>query len=171
METFCKINPMWFILAVNVIAAFLVPFLTYRYAHKNNVKTLREKWLSELRAAVAAYIEATSNLFYANDIRYQKLSSTTQMSDMERSQYIRRSEEAQAKVSSAWTRIRLLFKDGDSEFQRLEPLLEDLRKSVDEPSRTVAGIGMDPGTWTSAQDAFLKESNLVLTSVWATITK
>ena len=171
MQNFCSINPMWFILAVNVIAAFLVPFLTYRYTHKNNVKTLREKWMSELRSAVSAYIESTTNLYYANDTRYQKLTSMSHTVDSERGQYIKRSEEAQAKVTAAWTRIRLMFKDGDADFVRLEPLLEALRKSVDEPKKTDFGIVMDHKSWVSAQDLFLKESNSILASVWTKITE
>lgn len=38
MEKLYNLNPTWLILAVNVIAAFLVPFLTYKYSHKNNIK-------------------------------------------------------------------------------------------------------------------------------------
>src|SRR5687768_6655044 len=98
----CDFNPVWLILAVNVVAAFLVPFLTYKYAHKNNLKTLRERWIAEFRASTAGYVEACSALYYANDSRYQKLSVSNVPSEADRSAHIKRSEEGQSKVTAAW---------------------------------------------------------------------
>lgn len=171
MEKLCNINPMWLILAVNIIAVILVPFLTYKYAHKNNIKTLREKWISEFRGATSAYVEACSSLYYANDSRYQKLSYPNTPSDADRTQYIRRCEEAQSKVEAAWAKIRLLFKHGDADFARLEPLLANFRKGVDQPANDSAQFHMEPKPWREAQDAFLKESNAVLGAEWAKILK
>lgn len=171
MEKLCNINPMWLILAVNVIAAFLVPFLTYRYAHKNNIKILREKWISDFRGSSSTYVEACSNLYYANDTRYQKLSAPNTLSDAERTGYIKRCEEAQSKVTAARAKIRLLFKNGDSDFIRLEPLLEKLKESVDQPKKNGSQLHMEPSIWNSSQDALLTECNIILAAEWSKITE
>jgi hypothetical protein len=171
MTMICNLNPMWFILGVNVIAAFLVPFLTYRYAHKNNLRTLQEKWISEFRGATSSYVEACSNLYYANDTRYQKLSSPNTPTDADRTALIKRCEEAQSKITAASAKIRLLFKNNDNDFKRLEPLLENLRQSVDKPVKSGDQFHMKPKPQDEAQEAYLKECHAILTTGWDKITK
>lgn len=171
MSIICSINPIWLILAVNVIAAFLVPFLTYRYAHKNNLKMLQEKWISELRGATSYYVEACSNLYYANDVRYQKLSHTNTPTDADRTVYIKRCEEAQSKVTAALANIRLLFKNNDKHYKKLGPLLENLNKTVNTPAKNGAQFHMELKPWNDALDAYLIECNTILSDEWAKITK
>ena len=171
IEKICSINPLWLILVVNALALFLVPFLTYQYAHRNNLRVLKEKWLSEFRAASASYVGACSKLYYANDTRYQKCSHPNTPSDAERTEYIKRCEEAQAEVTSARARIRLLFKEDDSDFSQLEPLIEKLKSSVDTPAQNGAQYHMKPKPWNDAQGEFLKAANKHLESQWSQITK
>lgn len=171
MAMLCEINPTWLILVVNVIAVLLVPFITYRYAHRNNLKTLRERWVSEFRTSTSSYVQACSDLYYANDMRYQKLSLPNTPADSERTSYIKRCDEAQSKVSAAWAKIRLLFKEGDKDFMRLEPLVKTLKDSVDKPAKIGDAFHMEPKLWNDSQDAFLKESNAILTAEWTKIAK
>jgi len=169
MEKLCTINPVWLILFVNVVAAFLVPFLTYRYAHKNNLKILREKWISEFRSSTAAYLEACLNFYYANDVRCRKFVFGNELSESERAGHERRCEEGQSRVTAASSKIRLLFKKGDADFIRLEPLLEAFRKSIDELTQAESLCYMDPKPRNDAQDAFLKECNSILSVEWSKI--
>lgn len=171
MQQSCGLNPMWFVLAVNVIAAFLIPFLTYRYAHKNNLKTLAEKWISEFRTASASYVAACDELYYANDNRYQKLSPPNSPIEADRVAYIKRCEEAQSKVTGARAKIRLLFKEGDAAFNKIQPSMEELMKSSDEPVTSTSPWHMDTSRRNKAQHNFLEVCNVVLTEEWGKISK
>ena len=136
MEGIKSMNPLWAILVVNLIALFAVPFLTYRYAHKNNLKILKEKWISELRSASTDFIEACERLYYANDVLYGSTSGANVIPDDIRKMLQQRREEAQALVTSADAKIRLLFKEDDKSYIDMKSSIDNLIESVDKPSKS-----------------------------------
>ena len=56
-----KINPLWFILIINLLSLLLILYFT----HKNNIKLLNEKWLSNVRDALANLVGSCEALFLA----------------------------------------------------------------------------------------------------------
>jgi hypothetical protein len=163
-------NPLWGILVVNIVALFVVPFLAYRYAHKNNLKMLKEKWITEVRNASAALVEACSRLYSANDSLYQSTSGPTILPDAERKSLQNRRDDAYAEVTGAHAKMRLLFKDGDGDFRGLESTISGLISKVDEPVTTGNLRHMDPNARLQAQGEYLKKVNNLLHRHWNEIT-
>ncbi|MFT7389414.1 MAG: hypothetical protein ACI8VC_002681 [Candidatus Endobugula sp.] len=56
-------EPLWYILIANI----LIPYLTYLFAHKNNVRLMKERWLSSFREEVSflvSCVEENSELSF-----------------------------------------------------------------------------------------------------------
>lgn len=148
-------NPLWGILVVNIVALFGVPFLTYRYAHKNNLKILKEKWITEVRNASAELVDACFRLYYANDSLYQSTSGLTVLPDAERRPLQKRRDDAYAEVAGAHAKMKLLFKDGDEDFKGVEPAILGLISKVDEPVTKGNLLYMDSSGRDQAQNEYL----------------
>jgi hypothetical protein len=164
-------NPLWAILAVNLLALFVVPFLTYHFAHKNNLKILKEKWISELRNAATELIEACEKLYSANDSLCSSTSGGNILPDNLRKDLDKRIAEAQAHVTSAKAKIKLLFKDGDDAYQELENSIQNVISSVNEPSTMGDILYIETKKKNIAQEEYLVKVNTLLGRYWDEISK
>lgn len=166
-----EMNPLWAILAVNILALFLVPYLTYRYSHENNLKVLKEKWISSLREAAASVIEVSDNLYQANDVLYQSTGSGNVLDEELRKALQKRKHEAQASFAGVEARVRLLFKNGDVDFEGLKSLMDGLAKAVDKPTKVGDILHIDTERKNEAQTEFLNGVNDILHRHWNEISK
>ncbi len=164
-------NPLWAILVVNVIALFGMPFLTHRYAHKNNLKILKEKWICELRNAITELIEACAKLYHVNATFYSSIIGGNILPDDLLKILQKHRDDAYAHVTSSNAKIQLLFKDGDKSYEELEDSIKNLISSADRPTGEENMQYMDSEKRDSAQREFLVKANRLLHQCWNDITK
>lgn len=162
-------NPTWAIVIVNTIAVFAVPFFTYRYAHKNNLKILKEKWLSNVRDATSNLVGSCNKLYYANSTRYERANNKDPLLASEMKLLLRRSEDAQAEVTAASVKLRLLFKEGSTVFNPIKDKISEIISSLDNPIHDEGLIRIDSAKWYRTQDEFLKSINILLQTEWESI--
>lgn len=140
-EQSASINPLWFILAVNVFALFAVPYLSFIYSHVSNLKTLKEKWITNVRETAISILEASEKLFRENEQLYTLVSNNPTEADKialneERMEVARRAiRSIQSEFYAHRSKLRLLFQEGDKEFSRIDELVEALKHGADKPSR------------------------------------
>ncbi len=164
-------DPLWLILVVNVIALFAVPFLTYHFAHKNNLNILKERWICELRNAATELVEACEKLYSANDTLYSSISGSKIITEELRKELQKYRDEAQTHVTGANTKLRLLFKDGDESYLEMEKSIKNFLSSVDEFTKTGDMIHMKIERKNTAQQEYLLKINILLHQRWNEITK
>lgn len=158
-------NPYIYV-AVTVVSVFATYYLT----HMNNFKVLREKWIKELRDASCDIIEAYERLYYARDWQWE-LAASVNATDEAKNRAIRNSEDAQAHALAAWTKLRLLFKEGDKDYEAVKPKLDVLHNSADSAEMIEGRLRMNPATRKKAQDEYIKEINVLLHRHWNEISK
>ncbi len=164
-------EPLWAILIVNLVALFIVPFFTYWYNHKNNLKILKEKWICELRDTAIEYFNASENLYYANDNFYRRTSTpVTVMPDVQ-DELQRRREEAQGLVTATSAKIKLLFKKNDSSYVELSKKIDDVLRFVDNPTTEGNLKYIDIDKKNIAQNDYLEQVNQLLHRCWDEISK
>lgn len=147
-------------------------FATYYFTHMNNLKVLREKWINEFRNTSCDLIEAYEKLYYANSSRYERLgNSQINVSDTERLQIIKSCEDAQAHATAALTKLQLLFKNGDSEYERLSEKIKNLHDCSDKPEKIGNELRMNPSTRREPQEKYLFLVNEIINKNWNDISK
>ncbi len=148
-----------------------MPFLTYRYAHKNNLKILKEKWISELRNAATEFVEACEKLYSAHDSLCRNTSGGNTLPNDIHKDLLKRIDEAQAHVISADAKIKLLFKDGDDVYQELENSIHNVISSVNASSKMGDMLYIDVQKKNEAQKEYLAKVNALLGRYWDEISK
>ncbi|WP_026600336.1 hypothetical protein [Methylomonas sp. 11b] len=121
-------NPLAY-LTISITAVFA----TYFLSHRNNLKVLGEKRVTEIRNASCDLIEACQKLYYANDTRYNQLHipPVGTVTNEVRLEILKQCEHYQAHVVSSASKLRLLFKSDDKDYNNLELLIVKLIEGCD----------------------------------------
>lgn len=159
-------NPLWLILIVNFAALFAVPFFTYVYSHINNLKVLKEKWLSHIRDVGIDLLEISERMYKLNDRQYSMIRAQ-QDSEPLLSETKQSLQEAQSQFTAKWNKMRLLFKEGDPEYDTLDKFIDDMKKASDEPvSLETNEPRMDRDKKIEADEEYLRALNDLLYRKW-----
>lgn len=162
-------NPLWFLVAINILALFLAPYLTYRYAHTNNLKVIREKWTSELRSVAEKAVLISEQIYRSSDDLYAAIANkdlaAQNAARLERNHYY-------SKYSALRSRCSLLFGASDSRLATIENSLNSLQVAAEDHSTNASGIvTMNRQGKDSENIAFTKYVNEIIQPEWEELEK
>ena len=160
-------NPIWLVVFINALALIAVPYLTYRYSHIINLKSMKEKWIADLRDLSTKAVEVSEQIFRASEQMYaaqQNNDSTEEnRARLERSNYY-------SKFTSLRSRVMLLFKEEDKHRQTILDLFEDLQKAAEKTTKSNGKItGVNRPGKDEANKSFAQGINAILRTQWQEI--
>ena len=177
-EQISGINPLWFILLVNVFALFAVPYLSFIYSHVSNLKTLKEKWITNVRDAAISILEASEKLFRENEQLYTLINNKPSGNDQialneERMEVARREiRNIQSEFFAHRSKLRLLFQEDDQDFSKIDKLVEKLKEAADKPGKGEDGVlNVLRKRKNPADENYVTEFNKYLHAQWDTVQK
>ena len=162
-------NPIWFVVLINALALIAVPYLTYRYSHIINLKSMKEKWIAELRDLSTRTVEVSEQIFRASEQMYDAQqkndSAEEERARLERSNLY-------SKFTSLRARVKLLFKEEDSYRETILGLLNDLQNAAEKTTKSNGKItGVNRTGKDEANELFAQKINEILRTQWQEIQK
>lgn len=166
-------SPLWLLVVINIVALFVAPCLTYRYAHRNNLKLLKEGWVARVREAAVRLLRASEDLFHTNSDIYANSSVQSAVAQEQRKELDRRRTVAQCDFYAARCQMRLLFKKGHEKWPALEEAIKALQTGVDDPVAYGNGehLHMESRPRLDAQNRFVEHINDLLHEYWNEVTE
>jgi hypothetical protein len=162
-------NPLWFIVAINILALFLAPYLTYRYSHTNNLKVIREKWISELRDIAEKAVLISEQMYRSSDDLYAAIANkdlaAQNAARLERNHYY-------SKYSALKSKCFLLFGTNDNRLATIDNSLNSLQVAAENYSTNASGtVTMNRQGKNSGNIAFTQSVNEIIQPEWEALEK
>jgi len=160
-------NPIWFVVFINALALIAVPYLTYRYSHIINLKSMKEKWIADLRDLSTSAVEVSEQIFRASEQMYaaqqKEDSSEEERARLERSNFY-------SKFTSLRARVKLLFKEEDKYRETILGLFKDLQEAAEKTTKSNGRItGVNRTGKDEANENFAQKINEILRTQWQDI--
>ena len=158
-----SINPLYFILIVNIVSLIFLPWYTSRFNHKNSLNILKEKWIDNLRTHCSKLVEKCEK-HYQSKQNYLEIKRGKANEDL--SLLTQKVTEAMSEITGCRQQIRFLFRQDDSDYDQIARLIQELVDSVDQITNPEGILQLDSQRWDKSRKSFSEGVNVLLKKKW-----